>query len=103
MPAVSSEERSEEVIEIPNTNMFLDECGSPRTVYRERGSSALNVFLAQALRQIPVNSHPTNFTMIPSPPRTLRFASVREYLRALHPEYEFIFSIREISPTLNSL
>ena len=30
-----------------------------------------------------------------TPARTLRFASVEEYLRALHPEYEFIFSIKE--------
>ena len=27
--------------------------------------------------------------------QTLRFASVEEYLRKLHPEYEFIFSINE--------
>jgi hypothetical protein len=27
--------------------------------------------------------------------RTLRFASVEEYLRKLHPEYDFIFSIKE--------
>jgi len=30
-----------------------------------------------------------------TPTRTLRFASMEEYLRALHPEYEFIFSIKE--------
>jgi hypothetical protein len=30
-----------------------------------------------------------------TPARTLRFASVEEYLRKLHPEYEFIFSIKE--------
>jgi hypothetical protein len=30
-----------------------------------------------------------------TPARTLRFASVEEYLRKLHPEYEFIFSITE--------
>ena len=30
-----------------------------------------------------------------TPPRTLRFASVEEYLRQLHPEYDFIFSIKE--------
>jgi hypothetical protein len=33
--------------------------------------------------------------MDPPPTRTLRFASVEEYLRKLHPEYEFIFSIKE--------
>jgi hypothetical protein len=33
--------------------------------------------------------------MDPAPTRTLRFASVEEYLRKLHPEYEFIFSIKE--------
>ena len=27
--------------------------------------------------------------------RLLRFASVEEYLRKLHPEYEFIFSIKD--------
>ena len=27
--------------------------------------------------------------------RELRFASVEEYLRKLHPEYDFIFSIKE--------
>jgi len=30
-----------------------------------------------------------------TPPRTVRFASVEEYHRKLHPEYEFIFSIKE--------
>ena len=30
-----------------------------------------------------------------TPARTLRFASVEEYLRKLHPEYDFIFSIKE--------
>ena len=30
-----------------------------------------------------------------TPVRTLRFASVQEYLRKLHPEYEFIFSIKD--------
>ena len=30
-----------------------------------------------------------------TPARTLRFASVEEYFRKLHPEYEFIFSITE--------
>lgn len=30
-----------------------------------------------------------------APARTLRFASVEEYLRKIHPEYEFIFSIKE--------
>jgi len=30
-----------------------------------------------------------------TPARTLKFASVEEYLRKLHPEYEFIFSIKE--------
>ena len=30
-----------------------------------------------------------------TPARTLRFASVEDYLRALHPEYDFIFSIKE--------
>jgi hypothetical protein len=30
-----------------------------------------------------------------TPTRTLRFGSVEEYLRQLHPEYEFIFSIKE--------
>ncbi len=30
-----------------------------------------------------------------APARTLRFASVEEYLRKLHPEYDFIFSIKE--------
>ena len=30
-----------------------------------------------------------------TPVRTLRFASVEEYLRKLHPEYEFILSIKE--------
>ena len=30
-----------------------------------------------------------------SPMRTLRFASVEEYFRKLHPEYAFIFSIKE--------
>jgi hypothetical protein len=29
------------------------------------------------------------------PTQTRRFASVEEYLRKLHPEYEFIFSIQE--------
>jgi len=33
--------------------------------------------------------------MDPAPTRELRFASVEEYLRKLHPEYEFIFSIKE--------
>jgi hypothetical protein len=33
--------------------------------------------------------------MDPAPARTLRFASVEEYLRKLYPEYEFIFSITE--------
>lgn len=33
--------------------------------------------------------------MHPSPTRTLRFGSVEEYLRKLHPEYEFILSIKE--------
>ncbi len=30
-----------------------------------------------------------------APTRTMRFASVEEYVRELHPEYEFIFSIKE--------
>ena len=30
-----------------------------------------------------------------APTRELRFATVEEYLRALHPEYEFIFSIKD--------
>jgi hypothetical protein len=30
-----------------------------------------------------------------APTRTLRFGSVEEYLRKLHPEYEFILSIKE--------
>lgn len=29
------------------------------------------------------------------PKRELRFASMEEYLRKLHPEYEFIFSIKD--------
>ena len=33
--------------------------------------------------------------MDPAPPRELRFATVEEYLRKLHPEYEFIFSITD--------
>jgi hypothetical protein len=39
-----------------------------------------------------IKRHPA---MNPSPRRTLRFGSVEEYLRKLHPEYEFIFSITE--------
>jgi hypothetical protein len=31
--------------------------------------------------------------------RTLRFGSVEEYLRKLHPEYEFIFSIKDSAQT----
>jgi hypothetical protein len=30
-----------------------------------------------------------------APTRELRFATIEEYLRALHPEYEFIFSIKD--------
>jgi len=30
-----------------------------------------------------------------APTRELRFASVEEYLRKLHPEYDFIFSIKD--------
>jgi hypothetical protein len=30
-----------------------------------------------------------------SPTQTLRFGSVEEFLRKLHPEYEFIFSIKK--------
>jgi hypothetical protein len=33
--------------------------------------------------------------MNPAPTQTLRFGSVEEYLRKLHPEYDFIFSIKE--------
>ena len=29
------------------------------------------------------------------PARELRFATVEEYLRKLHPEYDFIFSIKD--------
>ena len=35
------------------------------------------------------------FQMESAPKRVLRFRSVEEYLRKLHPEYEFIFSITE--------